>query len=529
MNKRNHKPIELALPLALVAILLLSYNIIFFANPLQLGDAQPQNTTASPTASLTNITSLLAQDADNVTNTMLPPGEDADNDALLNGWEETGIDVDNNGIVDLDLSALGADPYHKDIFVEVDYMQFHKPIDDAINNVIKAFDNASLPNPDNTSGINLHVGIDEQIPHQDLIAWKSGFDNIKNTNFGTANQRSDPNHVNIINAKKNVYHYALFIHTYLPFPHSSGIAELPGVDFAVSLGAPSWARDPITNHNTGNRIQQEGTFMHEFGHNLNLKHAGDDHIPNHKPNYLSVMNYAFQLGTLVPNRSLDYSRCALPTLNESGLDEPIGIGVSCPSGLNTIYGPIPCRTNPTGSPVDWNRDGDVADAIVQENIVCDSDDSAVDSLHGYDDWSNLQFTIAGFSSGASIPEEIPQEITTDIVKNHTIQLLIPIYNDLLNLSPQSFDSPDEDSVSEVRNFFDDAIANRTSTDSLINLIQSDDPDKIDSSIEILSELRDRMDSSINGTEDDDLIVNSTAQQEIVPQIDTLIQALENQR
>ena len=34
--------------------------------------------------------------------------------------------------------------------------------------------------------------------------------------------------------------------------------------------------------------------MHELGHNLGLRHGGDD-LPNFKPNYLSVMNYSFQL------------------------------------------------------------------------------------------------------------------------------------------------------------------------------------------------------------------------------------------
>jgi hypothetical protein len=34
--------------------------------------------------------------------------------------------------------------------------------------------------------------------------------------------------------------------------------------------------------------------MHELGHNLNLKHGGNEHLPNFKPNYESIMNYMFQ-------------------------------------------------------------------------------------------------------------------------------------------------------------------------------------------------------------------------------------------
>ena len=33
--------------------------------------------------------------------------------------------------------------------------------------------------------------------------------------------------------------------------------------------------------------------MHELGHNLGLRHGGDDNV-HRKPNYLSVMNYSFQ-------------------------------------------------------------------------------------------------------------------------------------------------------------------------------------------------------------------------------------------
>ena len=37
------------------------------------------------------------------------------------------------------------------------------------------------------------------------------------------------------------------------------------------------------------------TFMHELGHNLGLVHGGDEVCINQKPNYVSVMNYTYQL------------------------------------------------------------------------------------------------------------------------------------------------------------------------------------------------------------------------------------------
>ena len=49
---------------------------------------------------------------------------DDDEDGLPNAWEEEGggIDINGDGVVDLDLFTRGADPFHKDVFVEVDAM-----------------------------------------------------------------------------------------------------------------------------------------------------------------------------------------------------------------------------------------------------------------------------------------------------------------------------------------------------------------------------------------------------------------------
>ena len=36
------------------------------------------------------------------------------------------------------------------------------------------------------------------------------------------------------------------------------------------------------------------------------------------------------------DRSLDYSNCALNSLSENSLSEPIGLGESCPSGKKSV-------------------------------------------------------------------------------------------------------------------------------------------------------------------------------------------------
>ena len=56
----------------------------------------------------------------------LTPAVDSDGDGLPDSWETNGLDVDGDGTVDVDLPAMGADPMHKDVFMEIDAMAGHE-------------------------------------------------------------------------------------------------------------------------------------------------------------------------------------------------------------------------------------------------------------------------------------------------------------------------------------------------------------------------------------------------------------------
>src|SRR2546425_5804617 len=97
-----------------------------------------------------------------------------------------------------------SDPLHKDIYVEIDYMHFHQPRPEALTNVIRAFKNSPVSNPDQKKGINLHLQVDEEVPHTDALSWDD-FQTIKNgtssspgtvsndSHFGTAAERAQSN------------------------------------------------------------------------------------------------------------------------------------------------------------------------------------------------------------------------------------------------------------------------------------------------------------------------------------------------
>lgn len=393
----------------------------------------------------------------------LPPNGDEDGDGLLNGWEQNGIDQNNDNIVDLVLPD--ANPLHKDMYVELDYMTFHKPWIQAISDAVDSFENSPLSNPDGYTGINLHVEVDEEISHQPTTS-TANLVSIRDSNLGTIAQRADPNSANIILAKLTVYHYALFGHSQ-PGTSSSGVSNgIPAMEFLVSLGAPGWGTDPMTGHNVGSTDQQEGTFVHELGHNLGLGHGGSDGT-NCKPNYLSVMSYSRQMSSLIGDRPLDYSRSVLASLPEAGLDENLGISASTPGELRTIYGPPPGVLVNTGHPEDWSGDTDTNDMGVPRdlNFVDSCPASPGQVLNGFDDWSNLVYittpapgvspgvsagttgtnismSSAGNATTVSNKSQVSEpDLTVEDIRQHRIQLLEMINNTINSFPNNSFRQP----------------------------------------------------------------------------------------
>ena len=328
---------------------------------------------------------------------------DRDGDGLLDSWETDGIDIGDDGTIDLDLPALGADPDHKNLFVEVDAMAGRAPLRATLDRVKTAFaavPNVLVDNPDEANGITLLIDLDEtDIPLADWPNAFADFDAVKATRFGTPAQRDDLNWTNIRAAKVLAYRYCIFANRYRSVRDgtvswtSSGLAELPGNDFMVTLGG--WGTPG------GTRDQQAGTFMHEFGHNLLLRHGGGD-IIHHKPNYHSVMNYTWATPQLNPlnyaaSWELDYSREEWDLLDEANLDEGNGIGGHV--GHQLPVGPLSALLVNENGPVDWNRDGDVNDVGVNDpninRIRATQDASPNEVLVGYNDWSNLRYQPSG--------------------------------------------------------------------------------------------------------------------------------------
>lgn len=360
---------------------------------------------------------------------------DHDGDGLLDEWETNGYTVDGQLI---DLPTMGADPNVKDIFVEVDYLadgtHSHEMSPAAADLVIDAFAQ---------KGINLHIdgGPDfwmnkptgqkwEQYSKSNMVsetaslkelgswnqqpktgAWQYDWSEFLDLKNGTSKIPANFDRA----GRGRAFHYAIFAHSMGNQLNWSGVAKLPGNDFLVTLGGADW---------TQSTLEQAGTFMHELGHNLDLRHGGIQDLPNYKPNYFSVMNYLYQTNGLIAGGKqhvLNYSEFdsnTVPNLDETMLDEAAGLSLPASmQGYGVIWfcnvGNLRGSLN-ANSLIDWNCNNVVPEPPYSRDIT---NDNAQTKLSSFDDWKQVRFTFIGGDIGAGTDRTLPNEPATSIAES----------------------------------------------------------------------------------------------------------------
>ncbi len=344
-------------------------------------------------------------------------------------------------------------PRHKDLYVELDYMQDtttsgtaaqHMPSIATLGEIVAYFANApGVTNPDGTGGITLHLdagtyggtnynlGGGNAVTHdRDLGTWAStntctNLAGCGDRAFGEVISCNGYSFQEFFNIKNNVnagggnfdyqrrartYHYMIFAHYLGDVTNCwvSGIARMPGRDFIVTLAQTGLPNNG--NHEHGLQEYRKSTFMHEFGHALGLDHGGRGDGTNNKPNYLSVMNYAHQFNGILHDDGTPayygYSGAQLPNLDENALDERIGIAHAYAENKHIRYFCTPVgSTAPvhTTSPLDgqgnlnWDCDKVLTNPNqdnIEASVAVDINNDGVrgilnGALH---DWANLVYT-----------------------------------------------------------------------------------------------------------------------------------------
>ncbi len=312
---------------------------------------------------------------------------DADGDGLLDDWEINGYDHDGDGTIDVDLTSMGANPLHKDLFVELDAEGGNAATRAEIQKVKAAFAAAPLssgsaastvkndegfagidatPNPDGLPGINLWIdtGATADPTAAETGAGASscgdGIDNDGNglvdnvdpsclvgDNFGGGElftpvrpPGSNPlcgidlptdfykiRSQRFNRGRRKIFRYGIEANQN-PLPASSGLNCTRGGQ--GELGGNDFI---VLKNQFVTSPADGGAIMHELGHNLNLRHGGGDD-DNCKPNYVSVMNYFSSYGIYqnLGGTIYDYSPprfaggrgiAPLADLKENELDESV--------------------------------------------------------------------------------------------------------------------------------------------------------------------------------------------------------------
>ncbi len=335
-----------------------------------------------------------------------------------------------------------------------------------------AFANAPVTNPDNSTGIRLHVDYGKNAPLTYGVTTTNGVtptwgalsksdaitETVDNEYLGVIDTQGNYSWAAFDQIKQTrftpgraaVFHYNMWIHS-LPKERtgSSGQSRNPddfdsgASDFIVSLGGGDPSGGWQWKNDVGSPWDQAGTFMHELGHNLGLRHGGTDEF-NYKPNYLSVMSYAFQLPGLIKNESqgnFDYSRYKLPALDEQNLDETATLTTTPATtdkyGTYWFCGPPKAMPsiNALTSPIDWNCDKVISTTVAANiNAGWNDQDAEESLLEGPSDWERLVYTGGALGQpGASV--QLPDVTEAAEITKEEADRIPVLYPEILAAAP----------------------------------------------------------------------------------------------
>ncbi len=302
---------------------------------------------------------------------------DSDGDRLLDAWEMNGYDADADGVVDIDLRALGLNPYRRDILLELDAMPAATAIQPGLQHPVGAatfaaaramFDAAPFLNPTGPPGINLILDTSGSVPYvlscASMSAPLQGAPTVPSSGRSKYSTLKAGNFDNTHRDK--IFHYAIWGATQDgDSPGRSDRAD----DFLVTFdnwGTSLSASHPTFVHSVRSHVEE---LTHELGHDLGLHHGGgDDDDHPYKPNHWSVMSYTWDTRTGFSNQfrrahatcpPFYYGKSGATESPQGDPPEDAGTAVDYSSGMGKTLDPPGSGDAPVtvcGKVVDWVSD-----------------------------------------------------------------------------------------------------------------------------------------------------------------------------
>jgi hypothetical protein len=341
----------------------------------------------------------------------------------------------------LPLYAWGARPGQKDIFIHIDYMD---PTQDPTGS---ATDDGILPDRRALAkavdvfarhGYSVHFDVGDYFSpaagdtanynldgRSHKVPWAQSVTLGISTGFANAYEYKVNN---LPTAKGRAFFYMLFGSSQKDTgaAGSSGLGNLPGSTSIVTLG-----RWNLTAGSNELANDQAATIVHEFGHNLGLRHGGDED-QNYKPNYFSIMNYMYQLSGLPTIGVDDDTRYYRQAKSQNGtlgfhLDRTdwknwaaspeadpraFSIDYSNGSGSKINWGSLDDTTGigrPGSLPIDFDDRGSTTSSGYNFDLITylTGSRARATQLHDHDDWSKIntvfQRTMQGYDQLAENP------------------------------------------------------------------------------------------------------------------------------
>lgn len=333
-----------------------------------------------------------------------PDSVDTDGDGLEDGWELEGYRWELYQWPDANLPFLGADPLRKDVFVQVDYLKQtadheHRLPASSADKLKALYAGLDIDNPDGVTGLEVRLLDDDPIPYDGSLGGTCG---MVDRFISYYPERT-----------REIHHWAIA-------GHGEGGQSLDIPSRVIAFGTGE-GRDVSGFMSPRDLFMSFALLTHELGHNLGLDHGGTVGQPNCKPNYPSLMNYAYDYrfncsGLTLDDTQIQFSQVDEPDADESALPE---VGLD-PAEWNFVEGYdsgfLGCNffdsveTMGGNLRVDWNQDGAYSPMPVSVDLTtpvgsCKGGDGIQTDMQAIDD---APIVASNLADSLDAPLDVPR-------------------------------------------------------------------------------------------------------------------------